>query len=395
MCIRDSIMGAANSQRAVKEMLMRKATIQGAQEQLILNDAEMKGKATMTTRDRADFNMKQALLRSTVAYNNTEIAGLKNKINLSNTMIAINKNTLTYKTRAVFVDKIMLENDALQAAVKMHLADAKAVNIKLDQTSIATTSANAKMGLIAARSDIKQAQTGAMVVHQQKKKIAWGGMATNSLMLASMITMMFSDSEEAATASMFLMTAAMVPMTLSMLAYAKTAETAAFATSVATVGFAVVAGAAAYMIAKATKGTSEFEKEQQAIQEEMNESKVAMELLQEEMDAYADNSSDAIQRLEGATVDSLDTMGDAMNEFDNKRQEIFFGGRAGRMDTALFREIRLNGVEKLYFAPEVSMTNNFNGLTYDKATEVIAEKVLGRLENIIRSGSLDTQGSMS
>jgi hypothetical protein len=339
--------------------------------------------------------MKQALLRSTMALDSAEIAGLRNKINLSNAMIAIKKNSLTYKKQEMFVETIMNEATATQTAIKLALADAKAVNIKLDQTAIATGAANAKMSLLQGKADMKQAQGGAMVVQQQKKKIAYGGIATNSLMLASMATMMFTDNEAAATASMILMTAAMLPMTYSMMTYGAAADKAAFSTSIATLGFAAVAGVAAYALAKATAGTSEFEKEQEKIQKEMEDSQKDMDALAEEMEMYAKDTDQAIAMMGDGVVDSLETMGDAMNEFDNKRQEIFFGGRAGRMDSALFREIRLNGVEKLYFAPEVSMTNNFNGLTYDKATEVIAEKVLGRMREIITSGGLDTQGSMS
>jgi len=389
------ILGAEKSQHLVKELLLRERNLQANQAALISNDVEMKQMLTMTTQDRAKWNMKQALLRSTMALDSAEIAGLRNKINLSNAMIAIKKNSLTYKKQEMFVETIMNEATATQTAIKLALADAKAVNIKLDQTAIATGAANAKMSLLQGKADMKQAQGGAMVVQQQKKKIAYGGIATNSLMLASMATMMFTDNEAAATASMILMTAAMLPMTYSMMTYGAAADKAAFSTSIATLGFAAVAGVAAYALAKATAGTSEFEKEQEKIQKEMEDSQKDMDALAEEMEMYAKDTDQAIAMMGDGVVDSLETMGDAMNEFDNKRQEIFFGGRAGRMDSALFREIRLNGVEKLYFAPEVSMTNNFNGLTYDKATEVIAEKVLGRMREIITSGGLDTQGSMS
>jgi len=49
------------------------------------------------------------------------------------------------------------------------------------------------------------------------------------------------------------------------------------------------------------------------------------------------------------------------------------------MDQALFREVKMNGVENLYFAPEVHMNNTFNGLTYTQAADEIAEMVLDRL----------------
>ena len=64
-----------------------------------------------------------------------------------------------------------------------------------------------------------------------------------------------------------------------------------------------------------------------------------------------------------------------MQEFDDKRLEIFFGGRRSAMDAAMFKEIKQNGVENLYFAPEISVTNIFNGLTMDEAVSEIGGKI--------------------
>ena len=53
----------------------------------------------------------------------------------------------------------------------------------------------------------------------------------------------------------------------------------------------------------------------------------------------------------------------------------------------------MNGVENLYFAPEVSMTNNFNGLTYDEAAEQISELVLDKLDDMVLAGGGGIQQS--
>jgi len=387
------ILGAQNQHDLEQQIAIRKVKMLKTQEELLFFDVTSKMSGTKTLMERQELNIKGALLRATVALNGTEIAGMENKIALSNAMNNIAAGGLSYKKQEMFINTISAENDATQAQIKLLLADAKVVNIKLDQTAIATGLANIKLSGGIAVANLNQAKTSAIVNHENKKRILTGGVMTSSLMLSSMVLMMFTDNEVAATAAMYLMSASMIPMTLSMLSYGAAADKAALSTTIATLGFAAVAGVAAYMLARATAGTSKFAKEQEKMQKEMEDSQQEMELMSDEMEKYANDSDMAIQALTDNTVDNLETMGDAMNSFDNKRQEIFYGGRAGRMDSALFREIRLNGVEKLYFAPEVSMTNNFNGLTYDKATELIAEKVLGKLELLVTGNSMDIQNS--
>ena len=72
---------------------------------------------------------------------------------------------------------------------------------------------------------------------------------------------------------------------------------------------------------------------------------------------------------------SIDSATDAMSQFDDMRLSVFFGGDKGAMNKAMFNEIKQNGVENLYFQPEVHIINNFHGLTGGEAASEIAAKV--------------------
>ena len=51
------------------------------------------------------------------------------------------------------------------------------------------------------------------------------------------------------------------------------------------------------------------------------------------------------------------------------------------MDAAMFNELRQNGVENLYFAPELYVTNNFEGLTMDEAVDSMTDTIIDRLQD--------------
>ena len=95
--------------------------------------------------------------------------------------------------------------------------------------------------------------------------------------------------------------------------------------------------------------------------------------------AYADNVLQIVKDNNQAIVDDTLESADAIvNEFDNMRQELFFGEQRN-FQGALFKEIRQNGVENLLYKTEILQTNNFYGLTFDEATEKIEEGIISRM----------------
>ena len=73
---------------------------------------------------------------------------------------------------------------------------------------------------------------------------------------------------------------------------------------------------------------------------------------------------------------SLREATDAMFEFNNAREEFFFGSTRPNMVGDLTRQVLQKGVENLITTTEVVMTNNFNGMT----TEQAAEEILNQIE---------------
>ena len=67
---------------------------------------------------------------------------------------------------------------------------------------------------------------------------------------------------------------------------------------------------------------------------------------------------------------------DAMYEFNNAREEFFFGSTNPNMVGDLTKQVLQKGVENLITTTEVVMTNNFNGMT----TEQAAEEILNAIE---------------
>ena len=64
---------------------------------------------------------------------------------------------------------------------------------------------------------------------------------------------------------------------------------------------------------------------------------------------------------------------DAMDEFANSREEMFFGFKAGETTGDLVKQVQQGGVENFIANTEVIMTNNFNGLTVpEMADEIIS-----------------------
>ena len=87
-----------------------------------------------------------------------------------------------------------------------------------------------------------------------------------------------------------------------------------------------------------------------------------------EIENIGDSESYMTRNLREAT--------DAMFEFNNAREEFFFGSTNPNMVGDLTKQVLQKGVENLITTTEVVMTNNFNGMT----TEQAAEEILNQIE---------------
>jgi TP901 family phage tail tape measure protein len=67
---------------------------------------------------------------------------------------------------------------------------------------------------------------------------------------------------------------------------------------------------------------------------------------------------------------------DEIHNFNNAREELFFGFSSDRLTGDLVRQVRQQGVETLITSTEVIMTNNFNGMT----TAEVASEILRLIE---------------
>lgn len=92
------------------------------------------------------------------------------------------------------------------------------------------------------------------------------------------------------------------------------------------------------------------------------------------IDGVVSTSSDAIQQID----DVFGTGTDAMYEFANAREEMFYGFSASNLTGDLIRQVKQQGVENLITSTEVIMTNNFNGMTIPEVAEQIIEEIESR-----------------
>ena len=66
---------------------------------------------------------------------------------------------------------------------------------------------------------------------------------------------------------------------------------------------------------------------------------------------------------------------EAMDEFNNSREEMFFGFKAGQTTGELVKQVKQGGVDNFVQNTEVIMTNNFNGLTVDEMVDEIISQI--------------------
>jgi hypothetical protein len=77
----------------------------------------------------------------------------------------------------------------------------------------------------------------------------------------------------------------------------------------------------------------------------------------------------------GAANAEIETATQLLDKFNNKREELFFGFKAGNLTGDLVRQIEQKGVENFVANTEIIMTNNFNGMTTDQVADEILRKI--------------------
>jgi TP901 family phage tail tape measure protein len=102
----------------------------------------------------------------------------------------------------------------------------------------------------------------------------------------------------------------------------------------------------------------------------------------DEFDAHIQSITEGLDSImnegENATGQSLthiEEMNDALNDFNNAREELFFGFKAGNVTGDLIKQIEQKGVENFVANTEIIMTNNFNGMTTDEVADEILNKI--------------------
>ena len=74
-------------------------------------------------------------------------------------------------------------------------------------------------------------------------------------------------------------------------------------------------------------------------------------------------------------ADSLNSATEAQQNFNNSREELFFGFKAGNVQGALVKQIQQQGVETFIANTEVIQTNNFNGMTTREMANIVLDAI--------------------
>tara|TARA_R100000808_G_C2147871_1_gene155887 strand:- start:1469 stop:3214 length:1746 start_codon:yes stop_codon:yes gene_type:complete len=271
------------------------------------------------------------------------------------------------------------ETEDMSNMKRLQSIDLQQMQIMLDGMETRST-----LGVIGAEQLLTKVQQQRMLTQQHLMKLSM--QTSMALMGASFMVAMMGDSAETAEAQMFLMSLAFVPMIA--MTYAATAAMMKLsaATAVATLGLSVVLAVAAMYLAKHYDlfGTSELDDELAEIEAELKANEAEMERMMAEHEKMQAELKQDMQGIQDFN-DTLKEGEQAMESFSDKRLDLFFGGRRSSMDAALFNELKQNGVENLYFAPELFVTNNFSGVTYEGAADLVIEAIEERLKD---SGAL-------
>ncbi len=110
----------------------------------------------------------------------------------------------------------------------------------------------------------------------------------------------------------------------------------------------------------------------------------------EELDTFletaAKDTSEASVDMVNSITGALEESQEAMYQFNNSREELFYGFNSSNLTGDLIRQVQQQGVENLITNTELIVTNNFNGMTLPEMVDTITEEISSRL-NLSISGN--------
>ena len=95
------------------------------------------------------------------------------------------------------------------------------------------------------------------------------------------------------------------------------------------------------------------------------------------VDELADTTSDFNFDWNSQTWDTpefdlgLDNMNEQIQEFGSRREELFFGFKAGAVNGDLIKQVQVGGVDNFVANTEIIMRNEFHGMTTQEAADEI------------------------
>ena len=122
--------------------------------------------------------------------------------------------------------------------------------------------------------------------------------------------------------------------------------------------------------------------------------KEGVEAIYEAIQANARSMGDFAGALENdaaMVAGSMESATRSLLEFNNAREELFYGMNQSNVTGDLVRQVVNRGVEHLLVNTEVIMTNNFNGMT----TEQVAQEILDHVERGATMRGVNLTSSMS
>ena len=87
---------------------------------------------------------------------------------------------------------------------------------------------------------------------------------------------------------------------------------------------------------------------------------------------------DSVSNVMSATGQIIDGTTNKLYEFNNAREELFYGFSSERVTGDLVKQVHQQGVETLINTTEVIMNNNFNGMTIPEVADKIIEEIESR-----------------
>jgi TP901 family phage tail tape measure protein len=143
-------------------------------------------------------------------------------------------------------------------------------------------------------------------------------------------------------------------------------------TFVAAVGLAMLSVAGVILVILASQAVKAAKKlmDVNASLDEFNENMTNTESFGFDESDYAIDTS----FLDNYTS-SLNSANQAQESFNNAREELFFGFKAGNVQGALVKQIQQQGVETFIANTEIIQTNNFNGMTTDDMAKTVLDAI--------------------